>query len=561
LTIEVPSGTQKITASFRETAPTTVTITGRYVDLTTPSSYVGIIQGTGVMEKLDKAYELLWELTDIRPYGGDKILVILDPDMPEGLSYAGNPIRVGKAYWSETAIPDVIYHEMGHDFMGIQEFDRLIFPVSPFVEGFANVGRQYVVYQTNRPKYDEDGARYLRELKERYLDHPEIKAVDMDGGSATGILQDLTNRYGFDMWKRFFRTIYNVDVGPKESRTVEERCYLFVKYVSEEAGEDLTDYFVALRFPLRAATTTVATTITRTTTHPPTTLTTESHTTQTTTRVSFSVHVVDAVSGSGISSASVWLDGSLAGTTGSNGNLGLSTTYPPADHSYRVSVNGYEDSSGTWTIGLSSTGYTVRLTRQLTSNSVYFDCNMLGDCLGSATWNTPVSRGHSFQLSFKDGATLERTLRVEVGESTPKRPLGGCLLGHCWGEYFHPVKSTFEFAQGSSAQMSIEVDADTPPGTYEINFRVCYGTCPICLGPICFGATPDSRQITVTVVQSQEEIMRGGVLRHGVPCGAQDEDPTHASTSLLAASLAQLPVLREQRWLLDRSEQPRLWNS
>ena len=249
LTIEASSGTQRIAAFFSETAPTTVTMTGRYVDLTAPSSYVGIIQGTGVMENLDKAYQLLWELTDIRPYGGDKILITLDPEIPEGLSYAGNPIKVGKVYWSETGIPNVVYHEMAHDFMGIPEFDRIVFPQSAFVEGFGELGRQYVFHQVDRTQYEEDASRYLRELKEQYLD-PGTPFDELKPGPSAGILQDLTNRYGFDMWKRFFRTIYTVDVGPKESRTVEQRCYLFVQYISQAAGEDLTRYFEALRFPL-----------------------------------------------------------------------------------------------------------------------------------------------------------------------------------------------------------------------------------------------------------------------------------------------------------------------
>ena len=266
LTIEVPSGAQKIAAFFKESAPTTTTITGRYVDLTAPSSYAGMIQGAGVMGKLDRAYELLWELTNIRPYGGDKILVILDPDIPEGLSYAGNPIRVGKVYWSETGIPKVVYHEMAHDFMGIPEFDRIIFPHSAFVEGFGELGRQYVYYQVDRTQYEEDASRYVRELKEQYLD-PGVPFAELKPGPSAGMLQELTNRYGFEMWKRFFRTIYDVDVGPKESRTVEQRCYLFVKYISESAGEDLTDYFEALRFPLtQSVPTTTRTTAAFTTT-------------------------------------------------------------------------------------------------------------------------------------------------------------------------------------------------------------------------------------------------------------------------------------------------------
>jgi len=249
LTIEVPSGPQKIAAFFKQTATETITLEGTYVDLKTPSSYVEIIRKTHTIEKLDRAYELLWDFTSIRPYGGEKILVILDPETPEGLAYAGNPIRVGRIFWSQDGPANVTYHEMAHDFMGIPEFDRIIFPSSPFVEGFGELGRQYIYYQVDRSMYEQGGSRYLKELREQYLD-AGLPFEQLKPGPSAGILQDLTNLYGFDMWKSFFRIIYDLDVGPKEDRTLQERCCLFIRYLSEAAGEDLTDHFLALRFPL-----------------------------------------------------------------------------------------------------------------------------------------------------------------------------------------------------------------------------------------------------------------------------------------------------------------------
>lgn len=79
--------------------------------------------------------------------------------------------------------------------------------------------------------------------------------------------------------------------------------------------------------------------------------------------VTFTVEVFDANTGSPISGVSVYLDGNFQGTTDSNGNVGVSTIYPPANHPYRVSASGYQDMTGTWTIGSNSGGYvTVRLT-------------------------------------------------------------------------------------------------------------------------------------------------------------------------------------------------------
>jgi len=82
------------------------------------------------------------------------------------------------------------------------------------------------------------------------------------------------------------------------------------------------------------------------------------------TTVTFTFIVVDADSGSPISGASVWLDGSLQGSTGSDGRVGVSTTYPPANHGWSVSASGYQDASGSVSIGSNSGGsFTVHLTK------------------------------------------------------------------------------------------------------------------------------------------------------------------------------------------------------
>jgi len=84
----------------------------------------------------------------------------------------------------------------------------------------------------------------------------------------------------------------------------------------------------------------------------------------TTTRVYLYIEVLDDSSGSRISGASVYWDGSYVGVTGSDGRLRVDTVYPPASHSYRVTASGYNERSGSMSIGASSGGgFTVRLTR------------------------------------------------------------------------------------------------------------------------------------------------------------------------------------------------------
>lgn len=245
ITIGASSGGGVTVRLTRDTTP--VTIRGTYTVILAPASYAEMIRRIDLVQKLDRAYQLLEDLTGIVPYNGEKIKIILDPDF-QGGAIAGNPIRISTG-WKEEDFANVIYHEMAHDFMGIAEFDRLIFPSDPFVEGFGELGRQYILYQVDPSTYGRLAAQYLRELKEQYLD-PELPFEALRQGPSAGILQDLTNRYGFGMWKRFFRTIYDLDLGPKENRTLKERCLLFVSCVSEAAGEDLTDYFKSLRFPI-----------------------------------------------------------------------------------------------------------------------------------------------------------------------------------------------------------------------------------------------------------------------------------------------------------------------
>jgi hypothetical protein len=71
----------------------------------------------------------------------------------------------------------------------------------------------------------------------------------------------------------------------------------------------------------------------------------------------FTIQVVDGNSGNPISGATVLLDGSYVGTTDYNGNVQVTTSYPPADHNYYVSANGYQSTSGDVTIGSNSGGY------------------------------------------------------------------------------------------------------------------------------------------------------------------------------------------------------------
>jgi hypothetical protein len=236
---------------FRRWQITTETIKmeGKYVYLMGPPPYAN----TNTLDKLDRAYELLWDLTSIQPYGGEKVGLVLDSvDSSEYCGLAGDPIIIPRSCWQEGRFPveTIAYHELAHDFMGIPEFDRVLFVTDHFVEGFAQLGRQYVQYHFDMPRYEDDRSLYLSALKEYVENNYPFEMKFFGADVSAGVLMDLTDRYGFEMWKRFFRSIYRLDIGPKEDRTLEQRCSAFVRCVSETVGEDLTDYFRQLRFPL-----------------------------------------------------------------------------------------------------------------------------------------------------------------------------------------------------------------------------------------------------------------------------------------------------------------------
>jgi hypothetical protein len=78
--------------------------------------------------------------------------------------------------------------------------------------------------------------------------------------------------------------------------------------------------------------------------------------------VTFTLAVKDVTVGSPISDASVYIDGNYEGSTDSNGNLQVSTIFPPRDHFYSVTADDYQTMSGTLPIGPNSGGwFTVTL--------------------------------------------------------------------------------------------------------------------------------------------------------------------------------------------------------
>jgi PKD repeat protein len=223
--------------------------------------------------------------------------------------------------------------------------------------------------------------------------------------------------------------------------------------------------------------------------------------TQSTVTVTFYVQVTDSYTGSPIQGASVSIDGQVAGVTDSNGKASLSTTVPPYVHYYSVDADGYTSAQGPWSFGTNSGGtFSVKMSRAQTSASASFDSGN-----GGAQWQSPVYAGQSFEVTFTDERLNPLTDQVQIQSSSPNR-------GWFQGGYFHAPTLTFEQCsivaslepgQCLSYSLSIYVDTDTPSGSYTINLRVCYNSCPWIDDFTTY--PPDIVVIMVTVVGSQSQ--------------------------------------------------------
>lgn len=150
--------------------------------------------------------------------------------------------------------------------------------------------------------------------------------------------------------------------------------------------------------------------------------------------MTLTVEVRDTNTGSGISGASVYIDGSLAGSTDSSGNAVVSMTYPPANHQISVSASGYETNTGALVLGSSQSGgyITVRLTRGPQSGAVTFAVHVVDLSTGSPVYGASVLLDGNFQ------GTTDSNGKVAVSTTYPP------------AEHFYQVSASgYQTASGS----------------------------------------------------------------------------------------------------------------
>lgn len=201
--------------------------------------------------------------------------------------------------------------------------------------------------------------------------------------------------------------------------------------------------------------------------------------------VTFNVQVLDANTGSPISGASVYLDGNFQGTTDSNGNVGVSTTYPPADHSYSVSANGYEGMSGTWIIGSNSGGgVTVQLTPNFSqppnpqppsSNTVTFNVQVLDANAGNGILGASVYLDGVFQGTTDASGTVGVSTTYPPAEHSYQVTAigyqdmsGTWTIGSNSGGYF-TVQLTPSTSQPPSGPSGSQLQVQLIPQAYDVD--------------------------------------------------------------------------------------------
>jgi PKD repeat protein len=211
-------------------------------------------------------------------------------------------------------------------------------------------------------------------------------------------------------------------------------------------------------------------------------------------QTSFTVHVADAGTGASISGASVYLDNTdYLGTTDSNGNIRVRATIPPDSHKIEVRANGYQDLATNLSVSSVNGGtFTVRLSRpraQSIPSVGYFEG-------GQVTYSNPVTAGQRFTLVFKNYGSVP--IVVNWKGSSAKR----CVLWVFCSDSFHAQQS-IQVEPGQVGSFNVDVDSNTHPGYYILDFEVCYGSCGF------FGATPasPSPSVRVMVQSSQGQII------------------------------------------------------
>jgi len=206
-----------------------------------------------IVPYLDQVYFLLVKLSRRHPYDGDRTVLDFTKDiywrlgMPvSGLG--GNPTFID--IWvlpevggdPERLVP-ILFHEMGHVFLGSYDF-----LYGEFSEMLAEIAKLYLLenlgFDDIFEKEVDKALKALETYESRGSNFSEINAEVL-----TGMMIKLKEKYGWELFIRYFNLVDRYTVFPKVS--LDRKVNAFVYLISIAAGEDLSNKFKEWGFPIK----------------------------------------------------------------------------------------------------------------------------------------------------------------------------------------------------------------------------------------------------------------------------------------------------------------------
>lgn len=256
---------------------TTKTFEGEYVVLEVPEWYSSTIIDYDVLGIVDRGFLLEKEFFQSNPSGNLKQVIAYDSSIDPDTAQSGNPILMGANWWAKNQPPWFAYfHEIGHNFLEPQgSYHTLVGEggqqLFAFDEGFASLGYLYTShsyqaqpdhfgiksrgYGSLMDEFDRQSNRFNSALL-NYRENGNRYSW-MDADVVDGILLELAQEHGWDIYGRFFRFFANWNGYHSqlisEATTPEKRIAFIVAALSAAANSSMISDFSTMNFPIDTA--------------------------------------------------------------------------------------------------------------------------------------------------------------------------------------------------------------------------------------------------------------------------------------------------------------------